>query len=91
MQRRYTITTATLAGVSANITRPSIHLVYAKYANDGYLLLPASARGQRAEGPLVTRLTTPRLPQRSPAPRDLGGRLDAVRPEAGAAVNCWFA
>ena len=41
MQRRCTITTATLAGVSANITQPSIHPVYAKCANDGYLLLDA--------------------------------------------------
>jgi hypothetical protein len=47
MQRRCTITTATLAGVSANITRPSIHPVYAKCANDGYLLLDAFAHGQR--------------------------------------------
>ena len=47
MQRRCTITTATLAGVSANITQPSIHPVYAKCANDGYLLLQASAHGQR--------------------------------------------
>jgi hypothetical protein len=47
MQRRCTITTATLAGVSANITQPSIHPVYAKCANDGYLLFEASAHGQR--------------------------------------------
>ena len=72
MQRRYTITTATLAGVSANITRPSIHPVYAKYANDGYLLLHAFARSQRAEGRPVTRLNhapaSPALPCASCAP-----------------------
>src|SRR5580658_2355449 len=56
MQRRCTITTATLAGVSANITQPSIHPVYAKCANDGYLLFDASARGQRPKRPLSSRL-----------------------------------
>jgi hypothetical protein len=40
---------ATLAGVSTNITPLSIHKLYAKYANDGYLLLCVSARGQRLE------------------------------------------
>jgi hypothetical protein len=40
---------ATLAGVSMNITRLSIHKLYAKYANDGYLLLCVSARGRRPE------------------------------------------
>src|ERR1700735_2778816 len=56
MQRRCTITTATLAGVSANITQPSIHPVYAKCANDGYLLFQASAHGQRPKPPPGGRL-----------------------------------
>jgi hypothetical protein len=39
---------ATLAGVSANITRPSRHQLYAMYANGGYLLIKAltSARAR---------------------------------------------
>jgi hypothetical protein len=40
---------ATLAGVSANITRLSTRKLHAKYANDGYLLLCASARDQRSK------------------------------------------
>jgi hypothetical protein len=32
---------ATLAGVSANVTRPSRHQLYAMYANGGYLLIMA--------------------------------------------------
>src|ERR1700685_451766 len=60
MQRRCTITTATLAGVSANITQPSIHPVYAKCANDGYLLFQASVHGQRPKRPLSSGLN--RLP-----------------------------
>lgn len=53
---------ATLAGVSANITRLSIHKLYAKYANDGYLLLCASARGQRPKMTARPPLPGPRKP-----------------------------